>query len=230
MSRAPDPMVSAITSLAARLAEMGDHQAARQMQPEINRLRSGAAALDNVAASRSPLDTPAAHVLKVAKLARTFDREVTAGLNRASQIYRDGVADVQRRIAEKVDLKPHALAAEIRTRFVTLKTADKMNVLAKLVAENRGPELAAIVSAPELLTGLTDDQRTQFEQAITGKHAAAELDQLEMLDDVLDAVSAASRAAGSLVKGLTDPNKLATIEREAAAADAAGEAFSQSLQ
>ena len=105
-----------------------------------------------------------------------------------------------------------------------------MGLLAQLVDENRGPELAAIVQAPSALTGLSDNQRGVFEQAITGKHAAAELEERDQLTGALEIVTAAAGAAGSLVKGLTDPAKIAEIERGAAEADAAGAAFDQSVQ
>ena len=230
MARTSDHRVRAIAHLAEKIGKMGDGATARQLQAEVNRLSRGAAALDSVNANRSPLDTEAAHAVKVAKMARKFDSEVTAVINRAGQVMRDGHQEVQRRIDEKVDLKPDNFAMEIRTRFFGLDASAKSELVNRLVKENRGPELAAIVKAPSVLTGISDEQRGLYEQAIISTHAAAELDDKTRIDDALKAVLAATGTAANFVKDLTDPNKLAKIEQGEAAAIAAGEAFNQSLQ
>ncbi len=228
---AKNPMVSAIAAIAERmLADIGDHAAARQMQAQVTRLSQGATALDNVNANRSPLDTPAAHEIKVARLARTYDKEATATLNRALQIYAEGQADLARRIDAKVKLKSDAFAEEIRTTFRGLDSKGRAQCINQLVEENGGPALAAILEGPSLLTGIPDEQKARYEQAILARHASAELNEREQLAGVFEAVGAATRAAGGLVKEFTDPNKLAEIERGAEAANAAGAAFDQSMQ
>lgn len=226
-----DPMVRAIEAISGMMiVGMEDHAAARSLQGEVNRMRLGAEALDNVNANRSPLDTPAAHAMKVAKMARKFNSEVTDSINRAGQTWRDGYGGIQRRIGEKVDLKPHPLADEIRTVFRGLDAKGKAALVNKLVDENRGPELAAIVTAPSILTNITDEQKAAYEKGIIAKHAAAELEEEQKLEEVFQAVFHAQGAASSFVRSLTDPAKLAEIERGEAAAIAAGAAFDQSMQ
>jgi hypothetical protein len=211
------------------LKDIGDHAVARQLQSEIARLRGGAEALANVAGNRSPLDTEGAHALKVGKMARKFDSEVTVSMNRAIDFMRSGTQDVQRRIQEKVNLTPDAFAAEIRAAFRTLDAKGKANLINALVKENRGPELAAIVKAPSVLTGISDQQRASYEQMIVATHAAEEMDELAKLTDVFDTTLAAQNTAGNFARNLTDPHNLAAIERGAAASEAAGTAFDQSL-
>ena len=65
-------MVKAMEAIAGRmLKDIGDdHRTGLQLQAEVNRLRMRAEALDNANARRSPLDTPAAHAIKIAKMAR----------------------------------------------------------------------------------------------------------------------------------------------------------------
>lgn len=231
MAKATNPSVQALAAIAERMIrDMENHSGARRMQAEVNRIHGGAAALHDVAANRSPVETPEAHALKVAKLARKFDSEVTASINRAVSAYQESLQDTQRRIDERVNLKPDAFASEIRSAFRTLDSSAKAKLIKQLVKENRGPELAAIVKAPSVLTGISDEQRAAYEQSIIGMHAAAEVNELEKLDDVWGAFDAAVRASGGIVKSLTDPSKLAEIERGAAAADAASDAFNQSLQ
>lgn len=226
-----DPMVKAIEAISNMMVEdLPDHPTAKQMQGMVNRLRSATEALDNVAVNRNPLDTSDAHSLKVAKMARKLNVEITASLNQSLQIWSAGYNDIQRRIDGKVDLKPSAFAAEIRATFRGLKTEDKADLLKELVDGNRGPELAAIVHAPALVAGLSDKEKAAYEQAIVGRHAAAEVDEMQKLDGVYQGAMAAHRAATDFARQLENPSKVAAIERGAEASNAAGAAFDQSLQ
>lgn len=227
--------MSRATALALAIGAIGGRMwegttSARQMRAEVNRLKMGADALNKVNANRSPLDTPEAHVKKVAALARKFDREVTAAINRSGATMRDGLNDVDRRLEEKISLKPDAFAAEIRNVFRSLDLKGKHDMMARLVAENRGAELAAIVKAPTSLTGISEADRARYEKNIIATHAPAELEEQAKLNESFESLMAATNAAADLVRSLTDPGELARIENGEAAAAAAGEAFNQSLQ
>jgi hypothetical protein len=228
-----NPSVTAIAAVAERMiADMSDHATARRLHAEVNRLRAGAEALDSVNSNRSPLDTPAAHALKAAEKARKFDREVTATLNRSAAIYGEALDDLRRRIDDKLNLKPVSdqEAREIREVFRGMGSKERAGLMKDLVDEGRGPELAALLNASSpILTGLSEPQRQMYREAFIAKHAAAELSEQERLGRVFEGVTAATRAAGEFVKLLTDPGTLADIERGAAAAAAAGDAFDQSL-
>lgn len=225
------PTVNALESLAARMIEpLPDHQTAKSIQGAINRLYRGAEALDAVARNRSPLDTPAAHALKVAKLAKRLDSEITSTLNTVGQTWGAGFNDAQRRIDEKVKLIPDPFASEIREVFRGLEPAKKGEFIQRLVNENRGPELAALIKAPTVLTGLGDREREGYEKAIYSRHAAAELDEQTALEEVFHTANVACKSAGEFVKALQDPGQIAQIEHEAAQADAAGDAFNQAMQ
>ena len=231
MAGAVDPMVSAIGVIVDRMMnDIGDHAVARQIKAEADRLRRGAEALDNVRRNRSPLDTPEAHKLKVAKAARKYEAEIEAARTRAHEIYGRGIMEVDRRIVEKVDLKPTAFAQEIRTAFRELDSQAKTKLINQMVEENRGPELAAIVDAPSVLTGISDQQRSMYRQDIISKHAAAELDEQEKLGDVFNASLDAAKAARNLVKRLADPGELASIIHADGVANEARTAFDESLQ
>ena len=231
MAKAPDHGVRAIAAIAERmLKDLPDHPTALRLQSEVNKLRNGAEALDKVRANRSPLDTREAHALKVGKLAKQFESEAIASLNRSIQYWAEGYDDIERRIAQKVDLTPNAFAQEIRSAFRTLSRKDKIELLGQLVKENRGPELAAIVKAPSVLSGISDDERAKFEESIIGMHASAEIEERAKLEDVFNAMNRAQDTASNIVKRFRDPAQLADIERAAADADAAGDAFTQSMQ
>ncbi len=126
MPKHAHPTARALEAIAERMVrDLPNHSSAKSMQGVINRLAQGAMALDGVHQNRSPLETGAAHALKVAKMARQLDKEVTVSINRLGEAHRVGREAVQRRIEEKVNLKPDAFAAEIRAAFRTLSARDK---------------------------------------------------------------------------------------------------------
>lgn len=223
--------IEALASRARKKAEaLGNNTTANRLLAEVNRLRSGAEALDNVRQRRSPLDTPEAHALKVGRLAKKFEAETLATLNRSLAILGEGLKDVGGRIDRKVNLTPDAFASEIRAAFRSLDREAKTDLLGRLVKENRGPELAAIVKAPGILTGISDQERQAYEKAIIAQNAPDELDEQQALQGVWEEALAANNAATQLAKAFVDPGKLAAIESADAAAAEAGAAFDQSMQ
>lgn len=223
--------VNALRTVAGRVArDMPNHPKARAMQNMVERLASGAEALDKVRVSRNPLDTREAHMKKLGGMARKYDAEVTTTITRLGAIFREAVNDVQRRIDEKVDLKPDAFASEIRAAFRLMKSTEQAELLGRLARENRGAELAAIVKAPLTLTGLTEETRAQFEGAILSIHAREEMAEREQIEAVFSEAFAGVDIAMGINKAFTDPAEIAKIERAEAEANAAGDAFDQSLQ
>lgn len=229
MSKA-SALAEAIGAISDRvLGDWEGNPAALRMKAETKRLAAGAAALVNAQRSRSPLDTPEAHVKKIGGMARKFDQEVLAMLNRNGATWGQGMADIDRRIAEKINLQPDSFAGEIRATYRAMKGPDRIAMIGKMIKENRGPELAALIKAPESLTGLSEADRTNYESAILSAHAPEELEERARLADSFEAAHAALRAATDLAKSLTDPHQLARIEREDEASRAAGVSFDEAL-
>lgn len=223
-----NPMVKAIELIASRLTEsMPDHDVPRKVQADMNGLRLKAEALDRVARTRSPLDTPAAHAMKVAKMARTFQAEANSVMNRAAKTLAHGVQDAYRRIEERVNLTPDAFAAEIRQAVRALPTQERTALVERFIHENRGPELAAILKAPLVLTGLSEAERAAYEKSLFETHAQAELAEVETLEGLWSSVTTVMRAADDMAREFTDPETIATIEADAAAAKEAEAAFNQ---
>lgn len=230
MTGSPNHRVRALAQIADRLAAMDKNEASRRLHAELNRLRQGVEALEGVRTSRNPIETEAAHTKRVATLARRLDKDAVAAMNRAGQIIREGVNALQRRIDERVNLKPDAFAREIRARFCTMSRKDQVKLLGDLVKENRGPELAAIVKAPAILTGLSDSEHARYEQAILGMHAPNEMAELTELNEAFETSMLAAGLAGKYAEALSAPDKIAAIEQGEAAAIAAEASFNQAVQ
>lgn len=223
--------VSALTATAQRMREqVGNNPFSLRMLAEVNRLSGDAEALDRMNSAQSPFDTPAAHTKKVATHARQFGKTTTAAINRANAAWREGLDDVQRRIAGKVNLTPNEYAREIRDRYIALAPYPERQgeFVTKMIDNNHGPELAALTKAPAILTDMDDARRAALEQAIIAKHAAPEVAEQEKLNELYETVLVAFSTANDLTNVLTDPNKLADIERKEAAALEAVDAFSRS--
>lgn len=230
MRRGRTHHASAIAALAGRLSAMGDNAVVREMRAEVDAIAKAATDLDAAHANHSPLMTPAAHAVKVAKQAREFDKQAAASLNRILPAYGRAQQDVERRILEKINLRPNEFASEIRTAFRHLNSKKKSELITQLVKEGRGPELAAIVEAPSVLTGIGDEEKARYKAMMVETHAADLLNELELIRSAFNEADTAITTAGQMVRALTDPNKLAEIERDHAAAAAADAAFAQSVR
>lgn len=231
MAKVVDHRVRALAALAERSRRSPSaNQAAKRIHAEIERLHTGAEALGRLAAQRSPLETESAHVKRVAAAAKRFTEEVQAATRRAAEAGESGLKAIAARIDERVDLRPDAFAGEVRSAFRKLDREGKVAALQRMVDQNSGPELAAIVRAPELAVGLSREEQAQWEKVITAKHAAAELDERAEIEEAWEAVTTAESTAAQLAKILDNPVELARIEQEEAAAAAAADDFANSMQ
>lgn len=224
--------VPAFTSIAAKIIDglpATGHAATRKINFEINRLSNGAAALEKLATTRNPMDTPAAHEKRVATAARKYGEEVKAAIGRMGSIVQGGLQDAEQRIAQKVNLVPDGFAAEIRSAFRSMNNGDRVKLLNELVAGNRGPELAAIVKAPSVLTGIDDTLKARYSQLIVSTHAPEESAEQARLTDALEAGIVSTRLGDQVVEAYLDPANLAAIEQGESTARDADAAFASAL-
>jgi hypothetical protein len=194
----------------------------RALHAEVTKLHAAATALEKLRANADPTVTPAAHAKRVMSAAAKLKEQVASARDRAHRIMHDGATDIDRRIAAKVNLKPDAFAAEIRATFRGMPPERQLRVLAELATQNRGPELAALIEAPGIVTGLTGDLQNRYRDLIVSTHASEEhAEQAELMEAFLATLDMMP-VASAVADALSDPAKLAEIERgEAAAAEAA---------
>ena len=86
------------------------------------------------------------------------------------------------------------------------------------------------MKAPTVLTGITDQQRAQFEQMILNRHAAEELKEREDLEEVHIAYMRAQSVAEGYTSKLTDPRRIAAIQARQDKAKAATDSFEKTLE
>lgn len=226
------PNVRALAHIVSRitgsLPEAG-HPSSRRLHAEATRLRNGAEALANMYATANPTETVAANEKRVALAAKRYAAETLATRDRMHTILREGLIEVEKRINAKVNLTPNDFAAEIRAMYRQMDGAARSSLLADLVNANRGPELAAIVKAPAILTGIDETLQSRMAEAIVAKHAPDEFAEQAAMLEVFDSTLTAASVASKVADDYSDPARLASIERGEAMAAAAAAEFANAL-
>jgi hypothetical protein len=138
---------------------------------------------------------------------------------------RNGLNDIDRRVRDKTGLKVDAYEQEVRAAILAMSLEGKLAYLNDSAKEGRGAELAAVLDAPALLTGIPVDQKQRVRDMLEDYHAPAEKAEREALQSdfigAFDLLTAAANTAATL----SDPQRLADIERGDAAAANAAQAF-----
>lgn len=229
MAASTEPKVRALQALSARMLDRipsGEgHAAWRALWAQVNHLSESATALHALHIARNPTENDAAHLKRVATAAAKFAKESEDALDRANRTMHSGVAEIEARIKAKVRLVPDAFATEIRAAYRAMSSQEKTATLTALVAQNRGPEVAAIVKAPSLLTGMPEEQRRNYEAAFISKNAPEEKREQEALMEAFETVLVSTRTAGEVARAYSDPAALAKITAAEFAAAAAAKAF-----
>ena len=230
MSKTPHPKTQALRALVARIPT--NHPEAFkpphvQLQGNVERLAAAAEALSNLHSIRNPTETDGAHTKKVSTAAARLKAEAEAMLSRMNTTVHTGMDAIQKSINAKVKLNPDAYAPEIRAAFRGKSQVEKFKLLGELVESNRGPELAAIVRAPDTLTGLTKEHKDRFAAAIVARHAPDEAEAEKALMASFDAALVAVGVAKDVSAVYSDPVALAEITAAENAAAAAAKSFQE---
>ncbi len=216
---------SGLEHMAAKLTEKlprGEHVSLRKLQAEILRLRDGVNALGTLNSTPNPTETQATHERRVAVAAGKFDKSITATRDRMQSIVKEGLWEIAKRIDLKVNLHQDGFASEVRASYRLMSGVEKAAVLHELAESNRGPELAALIKSPRLLTGISEEMQSRFENFIIAKHAPDEYyEQAALMESFDAALLVAPDFARDMATEYADPVKLAKIAADEAAAIAA---------
>lgn len=205
------------------LSEGGtDHAHARALRSTLVREHVALDSLMKMATHRDPTMTPAAQDKLLIASAKKLDQSIARTRENLQEATRDGLREIQARINQKINLTPHPLAAEIRVKVSSMTTAERATLMTKLIDNNDGPLLGAILNAPAILTGINEEMQQRYTQALTAKHAPAELEEQQYLTAAFSTALLATDTAKAIAESFSDPAKLASIEAgEKSAADAA---------
>ncbi len=227
------PKITALKSMADRLradVPSNAYSVRLALSQEAMKLHASTDALNSMHANPDPTITPAAHTKRVTAAATKLKDQIATMRQRVHQIVQERAVELDRQISAKVNLKPDGFASEIRAAFRTMAPGRQQQLLMELATKNRGPELAALIEAPGVLTGLSDDIRSRYREMIISTHAREEhaemVDITSVFTEALDVLPVASLVANAF----SDPVKLAEIARGEAAAEAAAAAFNNAVE
>ena len=134
----PKQRIGAIGTLKSRLSTKFPHS--ERMAEIANRLDDSARGLIAVHDNPSQTITEAAHFLKVQEASGKMEKQRQKAFADVNTIMGQAVGDAQKRLDEKVKLKPGPDAAEIRSVFRSLDAPDQFQFLNRLAFENKGPD------------------------------------------------------------------------------------------
>jgi len=199
------------------------------LQGQANKLLSIVEAIGKMHATPNPIETREAHIKRVSTAAGQLSAKVKEMQASINDITTQGLRSVGERIDQKVTLVPDAYAAEIRQVFRSLKQVEQIKLLGQLAEGNKGSQLAAIVKAPAILSGIDPDLQSTFADLIVHKHAPEEWEEQASLMDAMKTAFIITDVGKNVVAEYSDPAKLAVITRQEEDAVKAQSAFNTTL-
>lgn len=192
-------------------------------------LRNAVEAIGKLHDTPNPTETREAHIKRITVAAGQLSNKVKETQERINSVVQQGLKDIDQRIGSKVKLVPDGYAAEIRQAFRAMSHTERINLLGQLAQENRGVELAAIIKAPALLTGINPEMQSQFEEVIISKHASEEWEERNALMESFDTALVACGVGVNAATEYSYQGKAAFIAKQEDAANQANSAFAASL-
>lgn len=202
---------------------------ARKHLMEIRKMASSVEGLERLALSRNLKDTPEAHLAKVASATKRLKTQSTNTLNSISETYREGAKALTESIQREANLVPNKFAPEIRQAFHGMSHKDKMDVLNNSLKNKNTETLAAILEAPEILTGLNEDTKARYRDSAEKMLAPELYQQREELNEAFEVALAAEKSMYNAIKEGFDPDKLAEIDAAEQKHQEAAQAFESAM-
>jgi hypothetical protein len=147
------------------------------------KLEKEATGLSELVANPDPMKSQVANELLVnAEKARLRDL-VAEARQKANQLLGDLQNNREAERLQKAKLVPDEFAAEVRSVFRDLNQTEKMRFMSEAIKSGDFAAIAALVTAPPILSGLTAEQSTNFRDSFLERMAPRTA---TVLDDVTD--------------------------------------------
>lgn len=202
---------------------------ARKHLMEVRKMATAVEGLERLALSRNLKDTPEAHMAKVASATKRLKTQNDNTINVIGDIYREGTLALDQSISREANLVPNKFAPEIRQAFNNMSHKDKMDVLNNSLKNKNTETLAAILEAPEILTGLNQDTRDRYKDSAEKALAPELYKQRELLNESFEVALAAEKTVRNAINDGFDPQKLAEIDAAEAKHQEAAQAFESAM-
>lgn len=184
----------------------------KSISSQQKRLVDLVAALEKVAVTPNPMETPEARNQRIAKQAERLKSQIEEADARMTELAQQAAIDIDNRLAGRVKLQPNEFAAEIRSVYRNMDAKQRAEMVSQAIAENDTATLGALLTAPKFLTGMNSDYAQQVRETMESK-LAPEL--VEELGDLMELRSVAAHTvalANKSVKQGFDPELLKETE------------------
>ncbi len=149
-------------------------------------LRKNFDAIKKSRATPDPMLTPDANFVEAME---RYDRLLRDGGKKMEAARTDAVntiAALDREMAENLGLKEGVYSAEIRAHFATLDKGGRVNALRTAIEAFDKDTLAATLSGPAYLSGLTADEQAMFKRMFAEAHAPKLIARKAVIQKALD--------------------------------------------
>lgn len=172
-------------------------------------------------ANPSDEDRAATHARKVRDLYLSNKAKWSENVARTEAELARAIADAEDDLRHEANLKPDPrYEGVILSKFVGMKPSDQAALFGELVTAGDGPSLAALLNAPSVLTGLTEQRKVELKAALCAKvapkHVALRDELLKAKQAMVDASIAALKLEAPMLQW-TGPGEWKERAKQAAA-------------
>lgn len=189
-------------------------------------------AVDGIASMRSnpnSLETPAANALKINQSANKLKAESIKAKQSALNTYMQYSVELGETINKVAGIKENQYASELRSAFRALPASERMDVIKKAIDEQDGQTFAALMFAPQLLTGIDPQVKAKMTDTFYLRVAPELYQEREDLKEAMDGVIATIDATTSICNEYNNPEEVRKIELEVQKAREAASKFSEAM-
>ncbi|MBT3844242.1 MAG: hypothetical protein HN944_03355 [Gammaproteobacteria bacterium] len=194
---------------------------------EAQRIEQAVKSLGDIAATKSPTETTAAHFKRVEKSSKRLRKETADAVDRIVALQGAAAQDIDNRINQRLNLTQNSYAGELRATLRGMDQKARLATVKDIMSREDGQGMAAISQAPAVLSGLTDEVSARFMDDYTRMYAADLVSERDALITTASDLSILTATADKAADGFSDPSRLRTIESEEQAAADAENAFKE---
>jgi len=194
-------------------------------QRRIHSLADGLAfkvkALEDIAANRSPSETDAAHVKRLAQSAKRLEKAREEAEAKAHEIYSEASTSLTDQMNRAAGLIPSKYEAEIRQAVRGMSSEQRTDFMNQALKEGNSEVMAAVIDAPAVLSGINPELQGRYRESMWQSKAPELYKAMENTGDMFSEILTVTHNVGRAVQEGFDPAELGKIEAaEAAHADA----------
>jgi hypothetical protein len=202
-----------------------DNPRSTRLLREAQRIELAVKSLGDMAATKSPTETTAAHFKRVAHSSQRLRNETINAKDRIAVLQQEASQDIDQRIKERLNLIQGDYAGELRSTLRGMDQKERFATISEIMKQGDGQSMAAISQAPAVLSGLSDEISARYVEDYTKMYAADLVNERDALHETASDLAIITSTADKAADGFSNPSRLQSIETEEQAAAEAENSF-----